>query len=111
MTRTQMIAAIKHLLNAGRPFAELVSLAEDYRDRFGSWVSVGDLLDGAGVKFGCSIVDTWNGGAGGRVSRFTSDLQGLEAWNECFEWILKHTPFSFTEATTNQGLEVEFFHA
>jgi hypothetical protein len=47
------------------------------------------------------IVNTWNGGKGGREIVFTG------THNECFEWILKNTPFSFHEATTNQGYIVE----
>lgn len=43
------------------------------------------------------LIDTWNGGKGGeRVVFIGTD-------NECFEWVLKHTPFSFHEATTQQG--------
>lgn len=47
------------------------------------------------------LVNTWNGGHLGRRVVFTGTP------NECFEWILKHTPFSFHEATTNQGYVLE----
>jgi len=47
------------------------------------------------------LVNTWNGGKGGRVEILTG------THNECFEWVINHTPFSFHEATTNQGYVVE----
>lgn len=53
------------------------------------------------------IVNTWNGGAGGRVVCFTSEAGGDAGHNECFAWMHQHTPFSFSEATTNQGYVVE----
>jgi hypothetical protein len=46
------------------------------------------------------LVNTWNGGKLGRVVVFTG------THNECFEWVLQHTPFSFAEATRNQGYEL-----
>ena len=52
------------------------------------------------------IINTWNGGKKGRVVEFTSEEEDVEGRNECFIWILGHTPFSFHEATTNQGYEV-----
>lgn len=56
---------------------------------------------------GFRIVNTWNGGAGGRKAVFTSMKKGDDGHNECFEWIHKNTPFSFHEATINQGYVVE----
>jgi hypothetical protein len=53
------------------------------------------------------IVNTWNGGKGGRKIVFTSKEEGPAGHNECFEWIHRHTPFSFHEAVTNQGYVVE----
>lgn len=53
------------------------------------------------------VINTWNGGAGGRVVCFTSEATGAAGHNECFKWILKHTSFSFHEATTRQGYKVE----
>ena len=53
------------------------------------------------------IVDTWNGGKGGRRVLFTSESTGVDGENECFAWILNHTPFSNHEATTRQGYVVE----
>lgn len=53
------------------------------------------------------IVNTWNGGKGGRVVEFTSKGTGVDGHNECFKWVLDHTPFSFSEATTHQGYTVE----
>jgi hypothetical protein len=54
-----------------------------------------------------SVLNTWNGGAGGRVVVFTSDKFGNLGHNECFEWIQKHTTFSFYEAVTHQGYKIE----
>lgn len=53
------------------------------------------------------IVNTWNGGAGGRVRVFLSERGGDAGHNECFEWVLRNTPFSFEEATTRQGYKIE----
>lgn len=53
------------------------------------------------------IVNTWNGGAGGRVVVFTSKAEGNAGHNECFAWIHRTTPFSFAEATARQGYAVE----
>lgn len=44
------------------------------------------------------IVNLWNGGALGRKIEFTSEAAGVEGSNECFRWILDHTPFSNFEA-------------
>ena len=52
------------------------------------------------------IVNTWNGGKGGRRIEFTSSAIGDAGHNECFKWILDHTPFSFDMATRHQGYEV-----
>ena len=53
----------------------------------------------------CQIVNTWsstwNGGEGGRRVLFT----GTD--DECFAWILDHTPFSVQEATSRQGYKIE----
>jgi len=57
------------------------------------------------VKY--QIINTWNGGCGGMVVEFTSKATGIDGYNECFKWILDHTPFSFHEATTRQGYKVE----
>lgn len=54
-----------------------------------------------------AVINTWNGGVGGRVLMFVSEKRGVEAQNECFEWIHKNTPFSFQEAVTHQGYKVE----
>lgn len=53
------------------------------------------------------IVNTWNGGEGGRKVVFESESEGDAGHNECFAWILANTPFSFHEATTRQGYVVE----
>ena len=53
------------------------------------------------------VVNTWNGGAGGRRVQFVSPSVGDVGYNECFEWFHKNTSFSFSEATTNQGYHVE----
>jgi hypothetical protein len=54
-----------------------------------------------------AIIDTWNGGAGGRVMRFVSSGGGAVGHNECFKWIHDNTPFSFYEAVTHQGYKIE----
>lgn len=53
------------------------------------------------------LVNTWNGGAGGRVVVFTSTALGNEGHNECFKWVHDHTPFSFHAATHGQGYVME----
>jgi hypothetical protein len=53
------------------------------------------------------IINTWNGGAGGLVVVFTSKDTGPAGHNECFKWIHRNTPFSFSEAITRQGYKVE----
>lgn len=55
------------------------------------------------------VVDTWNGGKGGRTVRFTSTETGNAGYNQCFEWIHNNTSFSVSEATTNQGYLIEEF--
>ena len=55
------------------------------------------------------IVNTWNGGEGGRVVCFISKNVGDEGHNECFKWIHHNTSFSFSEATKRQGYKVEKF--
>ena len=52
------------------------------------------------------IINTWNGGKGGEKVVFTSESSGAAGHNECFLWVLKNLPFSFHEATTNQGYKV-----
>lgn len=54
-----------------------------------------------------AIVDTWNGGKGGRKIVFVSTMVENAGHNQCFEWIHRHTPFSYNEATKNQGYSVE----
>lgn len=41
--------------------------------------------------------------------RYVSRTAGEAGENECFRWVLDHTPFSFYEATTRQGFEVAPF--
>jgi len=53
------------------------------------------------------VVNTWNGGAGGRRVQFVSPEVGTEGFNQCFKWVHDNTSFSFDEATTNQGYHVE----
>ena len=53
------------------------------------------------------IVNTWNGGKGGRVAVFTSISAGTAGHNECFVWLQRNTPFSFSEATSRQGYVLE----
>ena len=53
------------------------------------------------------VLNTWNGGAGGIVVEFESQRGGPAGHNECFEWIIKHKPFSFHEAVTRQGYKIE----
>lgn len=53
------------------------------------------------------VVNTWNGGKGGRVVAFESSATGDNGHNECFLWVHRNTPFSFHEATTRQGYVVE----
>lgn len=55
------------------------------------------------------IVNTWNGGKGGRVIVFISEKTGVAGENECFEWFHRHTSHSVSEAITNQGYVVEVF--
>jgi hypothetical protein len=52
------------------------------------------------------VINTWNGGKGGRVVEFTSESTGDAGHNECFTYLHKTTSFSFHEATTRQGYEV-----
>jgi hypothetical protein len=53
------------------------------------------------------IVNTWNGGKGGRKIEFVSTEEGEAGHNQCFKWIHRHTPFSFSEATGGQGYVIE----
>lgn len=55
------------------------------------------------------ITDTWNGGTLAPKVVYESKACGVPGHNECFEWILKQTPFSFHNATTEQGYTVEQF--
>lgn len=50
------------------------------------------------------VINTWNGGAGGRVVGFVSSVEGDAGHNECFEWIHMNTPY---EAVTHQGYKIE----
>lgn len=52
------------------------------------------------------VVNNWNGGKEERIVEFTSKQDGIPGHNECFAWILKHTPFSYYEATTWQGYKI-----
>lgn len=54
-----------------------------------------------------AVINTWNGGAGGRVVGFVSKAEGNAGYNECFEWIYRNTPFEFYEAVTYQGYKIE----
>ncbi len=58
------------------------------------------------MKSRSRIIDSWNG-HNDRTVVFTSENFGASGENECFEWILKNTSFSFHDATTNQGYIVE----
>jgi hypothetical protein len=53
------------------------------------------------------VINTWNGGAGGIVVEFTSELGGAAGHNQCFKWIHDNKPFSFHEAVTHQGYKIE----
>lgn len=46
------------------------------------------------------VVDTWNGGQGGRRVRFTG------THDECVDWIHHHTSFSI-EMARHQGLAIQ----
>lgn len=111
MTKDQMIASINYIIKKGSAFSDMVSLAQDYVAEYGAGIGsvAGLLTDSNAPDFGCSVIDTWNGGDGGRVSRFTSDKANIDGFSDCEIWIHDHTPFSFYEATTNQGLEIEYF--
>ena len=52
------------------------------------------------------IVNTWNGGKGGRVVVFVSTEVDDAGHNECFAWVHNNTPFSFSESR-RQGLICE----
>lgn len=41
--------------------------------------------------------------------KFVSRNAGEAGENECFRWMLDHTPFSFQEATQRMGFEVAPF--
>lgn len=86
MTKTEMIAAINYLVKTGRPFDELVMLAEDYKDRFGSWISVATLLIESDAGGFLCVVDK---GEEKRV--FVSDEVNGESWKDCYNWICKQT--------------------
>jgi len=53
------------------------------------------------------IVNTWNGGKGGREVVFESTKEDTEGHNECFKWVHNNTPFSFEEAIKRQGYVIE----
>jgi hypothetical protein len=53
------------------------------------------------------IVNTWNGGAGGRVVVHTSSATGHAGYDECMKWIHTNTSFSFHQAITYQGYKLE----
>lgn len=53
------------------------------------------------------VVNTWNGGALGRVVVFTSTATGEAGHNECFAFLIRHQSASFDNATTHQGYDVE----
>ena len=90
MTQTEMIAAINYLVAQGKSFEDLVSLAEDYRDRFGSWVAVSTLLSESDApQFYCAVVDAE---PSHRSHRFISSELGGKSWRECFDWIIHNSP-------------------
>jgi hypothetical protein len=49
------------------------------------------------------ITRTWDGN---KDSIIPFVVVTLNSENECFKWILDNTPFSFHEATTNQGYRI-----
>ena len=53
------------------------------------------------------VINTWNGGKGGRQVVFETPLAADAGRDACFVWIHNNTPFSFYEATNNQGYVVE----
>jgi len=53
------------------------------------------------------VLNTWNGGAGGIVLKYTSTLYGTEGYNQCLAWLHANTSFSWEEALTNQGYKIE----
>lgn len=55
------------------------------------------------------IINTWNGGAGGRKVVFIASIGGVTGHNQCMAWIHKNTSFSFHEATHNQGYKMGFY--
>ena len=55
------------------------------------------------------IVNTWNGGEGGRKVVFESKRAGVDGHNECFKWIHDHTSHSFDSAVRDQGYDIEPF--
>lgn len=55
----------------------------------------------AGRRF--QVINTWNGGKGGRRVQFVSPGLGVDGYNDCFKWVHDNTSFSVDEATTNQG--------
>lgn len=110
MTRSQMVEALRSLLDGGRSLADMVALAQTFCEGYGDDLTgvTGLLVDAGAPEFSCSVINTWNGGSGGRLSKFSSENTGIDAQNDCFQWILENTTFSFYEATTNQGFEIEY---
>lgn len=57
------------------------------------------------------IVNTRNGGAGGRKVEYETKECGVAGGNECLKWVHDNTSFSFDEAIRNQGYVVEPFQS
>lgn len=104
-----MVYAINELLANGGTFTKALELAQSFVETYGPSYSVPGLLATSNApKFHCSVINTWNGGDGGRVSKFTSESTDVAGFNECWQWIQKNTSFSFSEAIENQGYEIEY---
>jgi hypothetical protein len=54
------------------------------------------------------LTDTWNGGRQtDPQTLFVSWSDGDEGHNECFHWVQRNKPYSFSEGIANQGLKLE----
>lgn len=53
------------------------------------------------------LTDTWNGGARGHETLFTSSYDGDEGYEECVRWVHRNKSYSFGEGIAHQGLRVD----
>lgn len=84
MTDKEMLTAINYLVKTGASFEDLVSLCLDYRDRFGSWVSVPTLLvESDAPEFYCVVNKTDSSRC------YVSAELGAKSWRDCYEWMIR----------------------